>query len=87
MKKELVAKYQKLAKTSGANLGEIYCVQTGDNSVASSKLEENQCDCISESLTTDNCDNVITDFRSLNGKPGSTKFDEFWDEVHQLFSE
>ena len=78
MQKHFVVKYQKLAEMSKA---------TGDNSVASSKLEEKQCEHIYEFLATYDYDNVITDLHSLNRKPDSTKFNEFWDPVHQLYSE
>ena len=30
---------------------------------------------------------ILSDLRKLNGKPDSTQFDEFWNEVHALFEE
>lgn len=87
MKADFITKYQKLIKTSKANLGEIYRSLTGDNSAASSIHEQKQRERITEFLSSYGSDDVVTDLRALNGKPNSTKFYEFWDEVHKLFSE
>ena len=35
-------------------------------------------------LSADDTD-LISDLRSLNGQPGSTKFDTFWDECQKFF--
>ena len=36
---------------------------------------------VAEFLVTSDDPSILLDMRVLNGKPGSTKFDTFWDEV------
>ena len=52
----------------------------------STKQEEQQRERIAEFLASSDEDGIITDLRKLNGKKG-TKFEEFWDEINNLFSE
>ena len=82
MRADFLVKYQRLA-----NLGEIYRELPGDNSAAASEGEKKQRNRITEFLSSYDSDDVITDLRKLNGNPGSSKYDDFWAEVNQLFTE
>ena len=44
-------------------------------------------ECVAEFLVTSDDPSILLDMRALNGKPGSTKFDTFWDEVDKLVLE
>ena len=80
MRKDFLNTYQRLAKTSKSNLNEIYCELTGDTTAALTKQEQQQQrERIAEFLASSD-----EDLRKLNGKKG-TKFEEFWDEVNNLF--
>lgn len=68
-------------------MSEIYRALTGDNSAAALRLKKKQRKRITEFLASYNFNNVTTNLYSLNGRTGSTKYDEFWDEAYQYFLE
>ena len=82
MEKDFVTKYQHLSKNLKFNLSARGHALAGNNSAAPSRAEENQREPIAEFLESYDCNILITGLRSLNKVPGSTNYDEFWDEVN-----
>lgn len=59
----------------------------GDDSAAATIEEEIRRERVADFILNQDDPDIIVDLRSLNGKPNSTKFDDFWNEVHVLFEE
>ena len=87
MKKTFIEKYSDAAKCPTMVLRSIFQELTEDSSAASSSKEaEGDLRAAQFLLYSDHTD-IILDLRSLNGQPGSTKFDAFWDKCQKYFDE
>ena len=87
MRREFLDKYHTLVKTSKSMLWNIYKSLMADCSAAASAAEKSIDDRVAEALL--NLDNLsfIYDLRQLNGNPGSSKFDVFWEELRYYIEE
>ena len=68
-------------------LRNIYRDLTGDSSAAASKTQAEKQKEIALFVSEQDEPDILLDLRVLNGKPNSTKYDEFWDEIQALFNE
>ena len=84
MKKEFIDKYSQRVKIPKMVLRKIFCELSGD--LSSSKTAEQRIidERVAEFLVTSDDPSILLDMRALNGKLGSTKFE---DEVDKLVLE
>ena len=87
MKKTFIEKYSDAAKCPTIVLRSIFQELTEDSSAASSSKEAEVDLRVTQFLLSCDHTHLILDLQSLNGQPGSTKFDTFWDECHKYFDE
>ena len=87
MRKKFVSRYQKLAKISVSSLNEIYQDLTGDWTESRTFQERKHRERIVEFLSSNDDEDLIYDLRQLNGNKNSTIFNEFRDEIDNLFTE
>ena len=87
MRKDFIQKFSNISRVPTEVLRQMYQDITGDDSKATNKSEENRRQRLVEILASHEDEGLVQDMRSINGKVGSTVFDEFWDEVQALFDE
>jgi len=87
IRKQFLDKYYAQAKISKCFLRNIYKSLMGDCSAAVSADERAVDDRVAEALFQLNDPAFIYDLRKLNGNPGSTKFDTFWEELGSYIEE
>ena len=68
-------------------LRNIYQDLMGDGSIAASKTQTEKQKQITMFVFEQDEPDILLDLRVLNGKLSSTKYDQFWDEIQELFSE
>ena len=67
-------------------LRNIYQDLMGDGSIAASKTQTEKQKQITMFVFEQDEPDILLDLRVLNGKLSSTKYDQFWDEIQELFS-
>ena len=87
MRREFLDKYHTLVKTSKSVLRNIYKSLMADCSAAASAAEKSIDDRVAEALLNLDDPSFIYDLRQLNGNPGSSKFDVFWEELGYYIEE
>ena len=87
MRKDFLDRYSKMAKTPPSILKSIYREITGDNSEYQNEHEKLTQKRVAQFIQQCDEADILIDLRKLNGKPNSSKFDPFWDEVNVLFNE
>ena len=87
MQKDFIKKYSRTIAASKLVLRNIYRDLTGDSSAAASKTQAEKQKEIALFVSEQDEPDILLDLRVLNGKPNSTKYDEFWDEIQTLFNE
>ena len=87
MKKSFIDKYSQRVKIPKMVLRNIFHELSGDIS-SSETVEQSVIDeRVTEFMLTADDPSILLDLRALNGRPGSTKFDAFWDEVNKFVLE
>ena len=84
---DFIKKYSRTIAASKLVLRNIYQDLTGDFSAAASKTQPEKQKQIALFVSEQDEPDILLDLRVLNGKPNSTKYDEFWDEIQALFNE
>ena len=87
MKNTFIKKYAEVSKTPKMVLRNIFRELTSDPSAASSSDEAEIDDRVAHFVLLADDPDVILDLRVLNGQPGSTRFDLFWNECQKFFDE
>ena len=87
MKKDFIQRFNKVSSVPATVMKQMYRDLTGDDSKAANKLDEARRRRLVEILSSNGDSGLLEDMRILNGKQGSTAFNEFWDEVQSLFDE
>ena len=87
MKKEFIDKYSRRVKIPKMVLRSIFRELSGDLSSSETAEQRAIDERVTEFLLTADDASILLDMRALNGRPGSTKFDAFWDEVDKLVME
>ena len=87
MKNTFIKKYAEVSKTPIMVLRNIFRELTSDASAASSSDEAEIDDRVAHFVLLADDPDVILDLRVLNGQPGSTRFDLFWNECQKFFDE
>ena len=87
MKKEFIDKYSQRVKIPKMVLRNLFRELSGDLSSSETAEQRIIDERVAEFLVTSDDPFILLDMRALNGKPGSTKFDTFWDEVDKLVLE
>lgn len=87
MKKEFIDKYSQRVKIPKMVLRSIFRELSGDCSSSETSDQHAIDERVAEFLVTSDDPSILLDMRVLNGKPGSTKFDVFWDEVDKVVVE
>lgn len=78
MKRTFIDKYTDVSNCSAMVLRHIYRELTEDSSAASSLMQAVLDNRVAKFLLSADDTDLILDLRTLNGKPGSTKFDALW---------
>ena len=87
MHKQFIDKYNHKANISPSVLRAIFRDLCDDSSASESSEQAAVDSHVAKFfLNTENPDPLL-DLRILNGQPSSTKFDEFWDELHRFVDE
>ena len=84
MRKEFLDRYHKFTNVNKSVLRNIYKNLMGDCSAGSTEIENAVDERVAEALFQLE---IIYDMRKLNGKPKSSKFDAFWDELRVFVEE
>lgn len=87
MKKAFIDKYSRRVQIPKMVLRNIFRELSDDSSCSESSEQQIIDERVAEFLVTSDDPSLLLDMRTLNGKPGSTKFDAFWDEVDKLVVE
>ena len=87
MKRTFIDKYTDVSNRSAMMLRHMFRELTEDASAASSSKQADLDSRVAEFLFSADDTDLILDLRTLNGKPGSTKFDAFWTECQKFFDE
>ena len=87
IQKDFIKKYSRTIAASKLVLRNIYQDLTEDSSAAASKTQAEKQKEIALFVSEQDEPDILLDLRVLNGKPNSTKYDEFWDEIQALFNE
>ena len=87
MEKEFIDKYSQRVKIPKMLLRGIFRELSGDSSFFDTSEQRVIDERVTEFLVTSDDPSILLDMRMLNGKPGSTKFDAFWDKVDKLVLE
>ena len=87
MKRTFIDKYTDVSNCSAMMLRHIFRELTEDASAASSSNQAELDSRVANFLHSADDTDLILDLRTLNGKPGSTKFDIFWTECQKFFDE
>ena len=81
MKRQFVLKYSHITRPSKAVLRQMYRELVHDSSSARTSNEAEVEERVARALLDANETDLIPDLRKLNGKPNSSTFDTFWEEV------
>ena len=86
MHKDFIDKYRNAFTTSPLVLRFLYQNLTGHCSAPATAKQSKKQDEICKFVTEVDKSNILLNLRTLNGKPSSMKFDEFWEEMQYPIS-
>ena len=87
MRCEFLQRYNRLVKTPKSVLHNIYHTLLNDGSRPSCSAEAEVDECVAKAIVNLDDPEIILDLRSTNGKPNSTRFDQFWAELKAYLDE
>ena len=87
MRQDFLSKYSRLANVSKMILCNIYRILLHDSSAPQYASEAQVDECVAKAVLQLDDPEIILDLRRTNGKPNSTIFDEFWDELQSYLDE
>ena len=87
MKKTFIQRYSDAANCPTMVLRSIFRELTDDSSAASSSKQADVHLRVAQFLLSLQMTDLILDLGSLNGQPGSTKFNAIWEECQKYFDE
>ena len=82
MRHDFLQKYNRLVKTPKSVLRNIYRTLLNDGSQTSCSVEAEVDERVAKAVVNLDDPEIVLDLRSTNGKPNSTRFDQFWAELH-----
>ena len=87
MWKDFIQTYGKLVKSSTAVLHDIYHELSGNTIAPLNENERLMQERITKFILNSDDPEIIIDLRKTNGHKEHFNFDEFWDEINNLFEE
>lgn len=87
MRQDFLDRYSRIAKISKCLLRNIYRNLLDDGSSASCSHETEVDERVAKAVMEIDDPSIVMDLRSLNGKPTSSKFDAFWQELATYLEE
>lgn len=87
MKKAFIDKYSRRIKVPKMVLRHIFHELSGDSSACETAEQQVIGDRVVEFLLSSDDPSILLDLRVLNGRPGTSRFDDFWNEVDKLVVE
>ena len=87
MRREFTGKYHHVASISKSILRSIYRDLTDDSSASESMLQREVDERVAKAVLAVESPDIMLDLRKLNGKPKSTHFDVFWEELSKFLEE
>lgn len=87
MRHEFLGKYRRLAKIPTMVLRNIYRLLTNDSSSAEYSSQAQVDERVARALLNLDDPEILLDLRRCNGKPNTTLFDVFWQELQSFLDE